>query len=250
VTAGVLVVDDNADYRLLVRLALARGSAFHVVAESSRGTDAIELAASLQPDVALVDLAMNGTDGLALLAPLHHASPITAVVGVSAFPQSELRALPHAGSVGFLSKDVRPSRLSDELALMAGMLTAVEQARTTVLAPDPESPRAARRFVDDALTGWQLQEVLDTAQLLVSEVVTNAIMHGRTEAEVSVRLLGDRVRVEVVDHATSMIRRRPDDPTATSGRGTGLVDALSNSWGVDDVASGKKVWFELNRPAS
>jgi DNA-binding NarL/FixJ family response regulator len=248
VTASVLVVDDNADYRLLVRMALARRQLFSVVAESSRRSEGVDLAARLRPDVVLVDLALSGTQGLTTMRAIQEAAPHAAVVGVSAYPESELRSLPRGGSLGYLSKDVPPSRLSDELALVAGMLEAVETARTTTLAADLSSPRAARRFVDDTLAGWETSEVLDTAELLVSEVVTNAVVHGHSDAQVSVRLLRDRVRVEVVDNAPVPIRQPRHQPDATSGRGTALVEALSSAWGIEVLAGGKKVWFELQRP--
>lgn len=244
----VLVVDDNPDYRLLVRLALERGDEFEVAGEARRGAEGAELAARLQPDVALVDLVLAGEDALAGLAAVRRAAPQAAVIGVSAYPPSELQGMPHPGSVGYLSKAVRPSRLCDELALLAGVLGAVEEARSTVLSADVSSARVARRFVDDTLAGWQVADVLDTAQLLVSEVVTNAVVHGRSEAEVAVRLLDDRVRVEVVDRGDMPVRRRDAEDEETSGRGMALVEALSMAWGIDDLPVGKMVWFEVARP--
>ena len=245
---SVLVVDDNPDYRLLVRLALSSDGLFDVVGEAARGADGVDLAGSLQPDVALVDLVLAGEDGLEVLSRVRRAAPSAAVIGVSAFPESDLRGLPHPGSVGYLSKAVRPSRLGAELALLTGVLGAVEAARSTVLAADTSSARAARRFVDDVLSTWEVDDLLETVQLLVSEVVTNAVVHGRSEAEVSVRLLPDRVRVEVVDRGPTPVRRRDADDEATSGRGTALVEALSSAWGIEDVAVGKMVWFEVARP--
>ena len=246
---SVLVVDDNPDYRLLVRLALSSDGVFDVVGEASRGSDGVSLAGSLQPDVALVDLVLAGEDGLAVLGSVRRAAPSAAVIGVSAYPESDLRGLPHPGSVGYLSKAVRPSQLGGELALLTGVLGAVEAARTTVLSADSGSAKAARSFVDDVLSTWEAGDLLDTVQLLVSEVVTNAVIHGQTEAEVSVRLLPDRVRVEVVDRGRDFVRRRSADDESTSGRGTALVEALSSAWGVEDLAVGKMVWFEVARPA-
>ena len=245
----VLVVDDNPDYRLLVRLALApAGTPFEIVGEAARAEDGVEMAASLQPDVALVDLVLSGADGLDTLAAVQQAAPAAALVGVSAYPESELRGLAHPGSVGYLSKAVRPSRLPAELSLMAGVLGAVETARTTRLDADESSARAARHFVDETLSSWNQDDVLDVVQLLVSEVVTNAVVHGRSDAEVSVRLLDDRVRVEVVDRGDMPVRRRDAGDEATSGRGTALVEALSSAWGIEELPVGKMVWFEVDRP--
>ncbi|MER7338288.1 ATP-binding protein [Streptomyces sp. NPDC000075] len=86
------------------------------------------------------------------------------------------------------------------------------------------------------------------AELLITELVTNALVHTEGGAEVSARLKDARLRVEVRDAAAR--RPRPFVPSAddgTHGRGLVLVEALADSWGVDPLAlgPGKVVWFEL-----
>ncbi|WKV76095.1 ATP-binding protein [Streptomyces sp. PCS3-D2] len=92
-------------------------------------------------------------------------------------------------------------------------------------------------------------EAMAVAELLITELVTNALVHTDRGAEVSASLTATRLRVEVRDHAVR--RPRPYVPTAddgTHGRGLVLVEALADDWGVDPLAlgGGKVVWFELD----
>lgn len=118
-------------------------------------------------------------------------------------------------------------------------------ATETVLPPDPASARSARRFVADTLAATGVDAPVDVATLLVSELVTNALLHARSEIVVRVQSDDGRVRVEVDDRSAAppVLRARRDD--ATTGRGTVLVDALAASWGVEADGAGKTVWFEL-----
>ena len=109
----------------------------------------------------------------------------------------------------------------------------------------PESVAQARRFVGAALAG-AAPDLVATAQLLVSELVTNVVLHARTEAEVTARSEGGTVRVRVGD-------RRPDralvphgwPPYAGTGQGLPLVARLASRRGVETGDRGKTVWFEL-----
>ncbi|MFF8035541.1 MULTISPECIES: SpoIIE family protein phosphatase [unclassified Streptomyces] len=111
--------------------------------------------------------------------------------------------------------------------------------------PAPESAAEARRFVR-ALLGEAAPDLMDTAQLLVSELVTNAVLYARTEVEVAARLEDGTVHVRVSD-------RRPDrglvphgwSPYSGTGHGLPLVARLSSRRGVETDDEGKTVWFEL-----
>ncbi|MFD8376693.1 SpoIIE family protein phosphatase [Streptomyces sp. NPDC059688] len=111
--------------------------------------------------------------------------------------------------------------------------------------PRPESVASARRFVRSALSGTA-PDVAETAELLAGELVTNAVLHARTEVEVRVDRTADRVHVAVAD-------RRPDRgpvphswlPYAGTGRGLKLLEELSAIHGVRIGDNGKTVWFEL-----
>jgi anti-sigma regulatory factor (Ser/Thr protein kinase) len=116
------------------------------------------------------------------------------------------------------------------------------------LDPDPHSPARARAWIGLELTQLNRPELIESAQLALSELVTNAILHAQTPIQVSVLAHGDRVRIEVQDGSP----RRPATRTATRdaldpptvGRGIHIVDALATEWGVRrDRHRGKVVWF-------
>lgn len=110
----------------------------------------------------------------------------------------------------------------------------------------PESVRQAREFASTTLTGWDLAERIDDIRLCVSELATNALVHGTVSGHgflVRLDAQGDVVRLEVHDSR----RRRPETrqaaDTDVSGRGLILVAALADGWGVQDrTPLGKVVW--------
>lgn len=117
---------------------------------------------------------------------------------------------------------------------------------TLVLAPDPAAVRLARAFVRRACLDRGLEpDTCDTVLLLTSELVTNAFVHGRSEARVRVLLEPDRVRVEVGDDNSRHPRAEEADADALDGRGVTILSSLATSWGVRDEPYGKTVWFEV-----
>jgi anti-sigma regulatory factor (Ser/Thr protein kinase) len=109
-----------------------------------------------------------------------------------------------------------------------------------------DAPRSDRHFVAAALGRWGYAgSLVDDAQLLVTELATNAAVHARSTFSVVARTGEPGIRVSVHDASPVEPTLRDDDPTAQSGRGLQLVAALSASWGVDVTADGKTVWAEL-----
>ena len=88
-------------------------------------------------------------------------------------------------------------------------------------------------------------DLVDSAVLLASEVVTNAFTHGRSEARMCGVADARHVRVEVSDDNSRHPRRTQLDPDALDGRGLALIDSLAWRWGVRDDRFGKTVWFEV-----
>lgn len=155
------------------------------------------------------------------------------------------------------------------------------------LAPDPVAASQARDFVTTTISRWGLadtdkpQPVLETAELLTSELVTNGVLHAGTPLGVCVHLVRTTLTVEVTDHdprppiprgqrvsllddIDELLGRADDEPDADpevderhitmyvgpagaigAGRGLLLVEALADEWGVQREADGKSVWFRL-----
>ncbi|MBB5934883.1 SpoIIE family protein phosphatase [Streptomyces zagrosensis] len=108
-----------------------------------------------------------------------------------------------------------------------------------------ESVASARRFVRTAL-GGAAPHVVDTAQLLVSELVTNAVLHAATDVHVSVRTVGSRVCVQVSDaRPARCLTPRKSPPYAGTGQGLAMVELLAYRHGFESGEDHKTVWFEL-----
>jgi anti-sigma regulatory factor (Ser/Thr protein kinase) len=114
------------------------------------------------------------------------------------------------------------------------------------LSPHPTGALAARQFVSGTLRRWGRGDLSETAALLSSELVTNVIVHARSDMIVGVELDEQRLRVTVFDGSEDPPRRRDRlPPLEEHGRGLQVVDALATSWGVNEGIRGKSVWFEL-----
>jgi PAS domain S-box-containing protein len=125
------------------------------------------------------------------------------------------------------------------------MDAADESAHVIRLPPQPSSVSQARRLVRRVLAEAGRQDLVETAELLVSEVVTNALLHAGTPVDVRASLDDRGVRVEVRDGSRHLPVRRSYAPTAGTGRGLMLLDQMVDEWGVSREAEGKTVWFRM-----
>lgn len=250
---GAVVVDDDDDARALLVTALRRDGRFDVLAEAVDGLGAIGCAEELHPDLLLLDLAMPGMGGLEALSLVRRASPETRVVVVSGFPNDRLEAVTRSsGAVGYVTKGLSPRRTVEEIVAVTSVIDSIQEvlaSRATTLGQDVRSGAVARRFMEETLGGWgDTAELLDVVNLLVTELVTNAVLHAGTEADVAVVLTETALRVEVSDASEQLPRAKEADDWDTSGRGVALVDTLAERWGIDTRPGGKTIWFELVRP--
>lgn len=113
------------------------------------------------------------------------------------------------------------------------------------LPPDRKAAARARRFVTATLRDWGLDGSVADAELLVSELVTNVVLHTATPATVDIARNDGHVRIGVSDLSPDAPRVRPLDTTAVTGRGMLLVDKVATTWGVEIRAGGKCVWVEV-----
>lgn len=248
----VTVADDFDGMRALLAAALESTGRFEVVARCSSGEEALAAVSDLRPDLALLDLGMPGTGGIDVLPKLVEASPETRVVVVSGFPRGRLGHLTVGhGAVGYVEKGLSPKAMVNDIVAVAGLLEAVTlalDALRTRLERDPRSSAAARRFVGEALRTWECEDLLDTVNLLVSELVTNSVLHANSAPDVAVLLKPDTVRIEVTDDSGDLPAVKGPSEEETSGRGLALVESLAEAWGVELSGGGKTVWFEVGRP--
>jgi anti-sigma regulatory factor (Ser/Thr protein kinase) len=114
----------------------------------------------------------------------------------------------------------------------------------------PEAVAKARALVRETLTEWGMPALADDAELIVTELVTNAIRHGAPPVILALSTIGPAALIgSVADGGPNMphLLRREPDLDATSGRGLAIVRALVNRWGVwpDSGGIGKTIWFAL-----
>ncbi|MGH8968584.1 MAG: ATP-binding protein [Actinomycetes bacterium] len=109
-----------------------------------------------------------------------------------------------------------------------------------------QAPALARAFLRESSCGAHSAAVVDEAVLLVSEVVTNSVLHGGPPITVAVDCDGGALQVLVRDGSPRLLQRRQANEDDEGGRGLELVDLLSSEWGVEPEApDGKHVWFRL-----
>ncbi len=117
--------------------------------------------------------------------------------------------------------------------------------RSGVFVPAPEAVGAARRFVHEALTSWGENHLVDDGELIVSELATNAVIHGRSPFRTSIERSADAVRIAVEDVGQGLPQSHIAPYDALDGRGVAIVEALSQRWGCDLLDDGKVFWAEL-----
>lgn len=138
----------------------------------------------------------------------------------------------------------------DDVALLLARLNGIEPDDVAVwrLTPDAVEVGRARAAVREQLHEWQLAKLADTAELLVGELVTNAVRHSHGRP-VELRLVrGDNLLCEVDDDDHALPSLLSAGPTDEAGRGLHVVSTLAREWGATRTGAGKTVWFELTLP--
>ncbi|MFJ6617920.1 SpoIIE family protein phosphatase [Kitasatospora sp. NPDC091335] len=144
---------------------------------------------------------------------------------------------------------LQPGEREDDIALLAARLTGIPPAdvATWQLEPEPDEVARARRLVVGQLSAWGLEVLRDTTELLVSELVTNAIRVARDRVQLQL-IRADRLLVEVSDDNHNLPSLKPGEVWEEIGRGLTLVAQLAERWGTARKAVGKVVFFELPLP--
>lgn len=243
----ILVADDDADQRVVVR-SLFKRAGFEDVVEAADGDAALRSALDEQPDLIVLDLAMPVRSGMDVLPELHERVPGAQIVVLSNFLRTKMaEAVRERGAVGYVEKRVRPDRLVDEILIAAALAERAAQHVSNLFDAEPTAPRAARRFVRDFLEADD-DQLVSTVELLVSEMVTNAVLHTSSAPTVDIQVSPQVVRVEVYDDDPRLPGPRVPDEETVGGRGLVLLETMAARWGADACEwGGKIVWFEVDR---
>ena len=154
--------------RLLVRTALRVRGGFEVVGEAGDGAGAVRLAGELRPEIVVLDLGLPDIAGRDVLRRVRNGSPDSKIVVFSGTDSPEIAARVEA----YVLKDADIDYLVD---LLEAIGRRRPEAAVIALDADPASVSQARRFLRHTLREWHLDRLVDDAQIVVSELVTNAV---------------------------------------------------------------------------
>ncbi|QES42743.1 phosphatase [Streptomyces venezuelae] len=151
-------------------------------------------------------------------------------------------------------------RREDDIAVLLLSRTGRSERRTdarrtvlTVAQAEPERIAGARSHLRDLLHDWADDDQVDSAVLMVSEMLTNVLVHTDGDALMVAEVTGEpgarRLRAEVADGSDDLPHKRHPGELASSGRGLVLMELLAGAWGVDPRGDGKSIWFELYEDA-
>lgn len=238
----VLLVEDVPELRALLRQRLRLRGGFDVVADVSDGASAVTAAALHQPDVIVLDLGLPDLAGHEVLTRLRAVA-------------HQAQILVYTGSVSrdrfVLTRDVDAyvSKTHDVGYLVELIVELSGQGRHSAkleLGPAVADVRLARQFLVSHCRRWGCEDLVEDAQLVVSELVTNAVVHAGRRCELGIAFRSGSLRVEVSDEGAGGPEVQAASETSEHGRGLLLVSAMTDAWGVEPrLAGGKVVWAEL-----
>ena len=238
----MLLVDDVDELRGLVRQALRLRGGFDVVAEAADGTAAVAAAEAHQPQVVVLDLGLPDLAGHELVRRVRHAAPAAQVVVYTGTVVPEHTRIADRVAA-FVRKDQDVNYLVE---LLTDLSRTRHDSATAQLGPELIDVAAARRFISRLCATWNCGPTAADAELVVSELVTNALLHAGATCELRARFAESVLRLEVRDGGPGAPDLQAASNESEHGRGLVLVSALCSAWGIDNQAGGGKVvWAEL-----
>jgi chemotaxis response regulator CheB len=197
---------------------------FEIVAVASDGFEAVNAAQELQPDVSIFDLALPRLNGFEALRYARASVPRGAVIATS----------------DLVADAARTTRA--ELQVLVDGRPASDEPGIDLPVSSGAAARA-REFVDAAARAHRRDDLAGIATLLVSEVVTNAVVHARSASRLAVTTEGDALRCRLTDWGDGAPELRRLVPAAVGGRGLHIVDGLASVWGTVVTPQWKRVFF-------
>jgi anti-sigma regulatory factor (Ser/Thr protein kinase) len=192
--------------------------------------------------------------GVAALAPL-----TTLASDARRWPGASVRLCSVSNTIRSLVRSAAPGgELGDgddaEATTEQALRRPVPPRMDANLLPGPDMPAASRELVNRACTEWGLTKVRRLAELIMSELASNAVLHARTPAVVTVRLLGGCLQMAVRDGDPRMVYHPPPGAHGAHhgehGRGLLILEAMADQWGSVPTGNGKVVWAQLQIPAA
>lgn len=133
-------------------------------------------------------------------------------------------------------------------AMNAAVRTPARRRVARQLPADPHAGRTARRVIDEVCTRWGLGGLRDAAQMIVTELATNAVEYVGPPVELCITVRRRVLRIEMSDSSTVLPARRDPLSGAVRGHGLWLIDSLASRWGATASKWGKTVWVDLIIP--
>ncbi|SCK16478.1 SpoIIE family protein phosphatase [Streptomyces sp. WMMB 322] len=153
--------------------------------------------------------------------------------------------------IALLLLTLDPAFAAERAAAVAGV---ARRTTFTVAQAEPDRIGEARHQLQGMLFDWESEDQIDGAVLMLSEMLTNVLVHTEGDAMMVAECSGKRgnrlLRVEVADTSDALPHRRTPGELASSGRGLMMMEMLAGSWGVDPRGEGKSIWFEMRENVS
>lgn len=225
---------DAAGMRL--RTALVSASNIEIVNELTDASAAVEAAGELRPDVIVLRTELSDVADSGVLAALRDIAP-------------RARILLHA----FVARLAAAPGRGRWIGRLVGLVVATRDTPTLEarleLHDEPSSVPLARTLLTQLLGQLEMEDFVDLAALLITELVANAIRHVPGTCAVELTRRDDVLRIAVLDSGVGMPDLQNPGISAFGGRGLHIVAALADAWGVDRLEDGSKaVWAELGTP--
>ncbi|HET9769759.1 MAG TPA: response regulator, partial [Acidimicrobiia bacterium] len=238
----VLLVDDVVEIRSVLRQRLRLRGGFEVVAEVGDGAAAVTAATLHQPDVIVLDLGLPDLAGHEVLTQLRAVARQAQVVVYTGSVSRDSFALARDVDA-YVAKDRDVTYLVE---LLVELGRKGRQSATLEVGPAVSDVGLARRFLVTHCERWGCTDVLEDAQLVVSELVTNALLHAGSRCELAMAFRNGWLRIEIRDPGSGGPEVQAADSESEHGRGLLLVSAMTNAWGMEPLEpTGKVVWAEL-----
>jgi CheY-like chemotaxis protein len=242
VPVTVLLVDDVPELRAVLRQRLRLRGGFEVVADVGDGASAVTAATLHQPDLVVLDLGLPDLAGQEVLTGVRAAAPGAQIVVYTGSVSRENFALTHEVD-GYVPKDQDVTYLVE---LLVQLTARGRQAASLRLGPHTADVALARGFLVAHCERWGCVDLLDDAQLVVTELVTNALVHGGSHCDLAIVYRDRWLRIEIQDFGSGGPDLQAVDVESEGGRGLLIVSAMTESWGVQPLpAEGKVIWAEL-----